>query len=54
METCEHGDWHQNLDRRGSPVPCVVKTLAVKDPFHLPRGLIYSINVLRHLAPSQQ
>ncbi|MGD8237863.1 MAG: AGE family epimerase/isomerase [Armatimonadota bacterium] len=45
----EHGDWHQNLDRRGNPIP-VVLGLTVKDPFHLPRALIYSIATLRNLA----
>jgi len=48
----EHGDWHQNLDRNGNPIPVVLKGLAVKDPFHLPRALIYSIVTLRRLADS--
>ena len=46
----EHGEWHQNLDRQGRPIEVVVKNLAVKDPFHLPRALIMSIEVLRRLA----
>ena len=46
----EHGDWHQNLDRYGKVIPVVVKNLAVKDPFHLPRALIYSITTLRKLS----
>ena len=46
----EHGDWHQNLDRYGNRIPVVLKNLAVKDPFHLPRALLYSILVLRELA----
>ncbi len=45
-----HGDWHQNLDRQGKPIPVVLKNLAVKDPFHLPRALVYSILTLRELA----
>lgn len=44
------GEWFQNLDREGRPIPVVVAGLAVKDPFHLPRSLIYSICVLRRLA----
>ena len=46
----EHGEWHQNLDRRGNVIPCVIKGLSVKDPFHLPRALIYSIQTLRRLS----
>jgi N-acylglucosamine 2-epimerase len=46
----EHGDWFQNLDRQGRPVPAVVASLPVKDPFHLPRALLYSIETLRSLA----
>ena len=45
----EHGDWHQNLDRLGRPIPVVVASLPVKDPFHLPRALLYSLLVLRRL-----
>jgi len=45
----EHGEWHQNLDRRGNAIPAVL-ALPVKDPFHLPRALIYSIVTLRDLA----
>ena len=48
----EHGDWHQNLDRQGRITEHVIKNLAVKDPFHLPRALIYSIDSLRRLAES--
>ncbi|MDH7569618.1 MAG: AGE family epimerase/isomerase, partial [Armatimonadota bacterium] len=39
----EHGDWHQTLDRRGRVVGPLYRNMAVKDPFHLPRALIYSI-----------
>ena len=44
-----HGEWHQNLDRRGNVTGVVVRGLQVKDPFHLPRSLIYGIQVLRRL-----
>jgi N-acylglucosamine 2-epimerase len=46
----EHGEWHQNFDRLGRPVKPVIEKLQIKDPFHLPRALIYSILVLRRLA----
>lgn len=59
----DHGDWHQNLTRTGEPIRCVDDLeaadpdthrwieldLRVKDPFHLPRGLIVSINTLDRL-----
>jgi N-acylglucosamine 2-epimerase len=45
-----HGDWHQNLDRKLNRIQPVAKGLQVKDPFHLPRALIYSINALRKLS----
>ena len=38
----EHGEWTQNLDRHGNPLDATV-CLPVKDPFHLPRALIYCI-----------
>jgi N-acylglucosamine 2-epimerase len=38
----EHGDWFQALDRKNNPIPPVIASLPVKDPFHLPRALIYS------------
>jgi len=41
----EHGEWTQNLTRDGRPAEQVV-CLPVKDPFHLPRALIYCIEVL--------
>ena len=47
----EHGDWFQNLDRTGRPIPVVVASLPVKDPFHLPRALLYSILTLEMLKP---
>ncbi|UCD29404.1 MAG: AGE family epimerase/isomerase [Planctomycetota bacterium] len=43
-----HGEWKQKLDRRGNPITDVV-ALPVKDPFHLPRALIYCIEVLKKL-----
>ncbi|HSW47287.1 MAG TPA: AGE family epimerase/isomerase [Phycisphaerae bacterium] len=44
----EHGEWTQKLDRRGRPIKEVV-ALPVKDPFHLPRAIIYCIDVLERL-----
>lgn len=41
----EHGEWAQTLDRNGKR-SCEVVCLPVKDPFHLPRALIYCIEVL--------
>ena len=41
----EHGEWTQKLARDGSPITDVV-ALPVKDPFHLPRALIYCVEVL--------
>ena len=46
-----HGEWRQRLDRRARPVSDVV-ALPVKDPFHLPRSLILSINLLDRLTCS--
>lgn len=45
----ERGEWRQRLDRAGRPIEEVV-ALPVKDPFHLPRALIYLIGVLERLA----
>jgi len=45
----ERGDWYQNLDREGRRIPVVVRDLPVKDPFHLPRSLLYGLLVLRRL-----
>jgi len=44
----EHGEWTQKLDRTGQPLTDVV-ALPVKDPFHLPRALIYCLDVLDRL-----
>ena len=46
----DYGDWNQNLDREGNIIAVPFQGLPVKDPFHLPRALIYSINTLRGLA----
>ena len=42
------GEWRQKLDREGKPMTDVV-ALPVKDPFHLPRALIYCVDVLGRL-----
>jgi N-acylglucosamine 2-epimerase len=42
----ETGEWRQRLDRAGQPINTVV-ALPVKDPFHLPRALILSLERLR-------
>lgn len=44
----QHGEWTQRLDRRGNKVDEVI-ALPVKDPFHLPRGLIMAIQTLDRL-----
>jgi len=43
-------EWHHNLDRRGNVIPPILKSLPVKDPFHLPRAIVYSLLTLRNLA----
>jgi N-acylglucosamine 2-epimerase len=43
-----HGEWRQKLDRRAQPITDTV-ALPVKDPFHLPRALIYAILTLERL-----
>jgi N-acylglucosamine 2-epimerase len=43
-----HGEWTQKLDRQGQVITEVV-ALPVKDPFHLPRALMYGIEVLTRL-----
>jgi len=42
------GEWTQKLDRQGKQFTETV-ALPVKDPFHLPRALIYCIDVLKRL-----
>jgi N-acylglucosamine 2-epimerase len=44
-----YGEWTQKLDRQGNKFTETV-ALPVKDPFHLPRALIYCIQVLQRLA----
>jgi N-acylglucosamine 2-epimerase len=44
-----YGEWAQKLDRQGRKFTETV-ALPVKDPFHLPRALIYCIEVLQRLA----
>lgn len=43
------GEWTQKLDRRGHKFQETV-ALPVKDPFHLPRALIYCLEVLERLS----
>ena len=43
-----YGEWTQKLDRQGRPFTETV-ALPVKDPFHLPRALINSIQTLERL-----
>lgn len=44
----QYGEWCQKLDREGKPLTETL-ILPVKDPFHLPRALIYCIDVLQRL-----
>jgi N-acylglucosamine 2-epimerase len=44
-----YGEWTQKLDRSGKKFSQTV-ALPVKDPFHLPRSLIYCIDVLKRLS----
>lgn len=44
----DHGEWRQRLDRLGQPFAQTV-ALPVKDPFHLPRALMYCVAVLDRL-----
>lgn len=48
----EHGEWRQRFDRQGRPITDVV-ALPVKAPFHLPRALIYCVDVLERLHREQ-
>ena len=47
----DHGEWRQKLDRQGNTITETL-ILPVKDPFHLPRALIYCIDVLERLVAS--
>ena len=49
----EHGDWYHYIDDDGNPVESPVRNLTVKDPFHLPRTLIYAITLLRETAANR-
>lgn len=44
------GEWIQRLDRGGQPIKELI-ALPVKDPFHLPRALTLSIQLLSHTHP---
>jgi len=44
----QHGEWTQKLDRQGNKINDVI-ALPVKDPYHLPRGLIIAIETLEKL-----
>jgi len=41
----ENGEWKQRLDRRGNPITKTL-VLPVKDPFHLPRAVMFVIESL--------
>ena len=47
-----YGDWHNWLDKYGNIAESAA--LPVKDPFHLPRGLIYLCNLLENSISTQQ
>jgi N-acylglucosamine 2-epimerase len=49
----EHGEWRQKLDRQGQPLTETI-CLPVKDPFHLPRALIYCVESLERITTNQQ
>lgn len=44
----EHGEWTQKLDRQGNKIDDLI-AMPVKDPYHLPRGLIIAIETLERL-----
>jgi len=48
----DHGEWTQRLDRQGRKMDTVV-ALPVKDPFHLPRGLIFAMESLERMNDRQ-
>jgi len=45
----QYGEWIQNLDRQGNKLNATI-ALPVKDPFHLPRSLIYNVLLLEQFA----
>jgi len=49
----QYGEWRQKLDRQGNPIGHEIG-LPVKDPFHLPRALIYCIDVLERLTAQSE
>jgi N-acylglucosamine 2-epimerase len=49
----EYGEWRQKLDRHGQAVSETL-VIPVKDPFHLPRALIYCIEVLTRLVREER
>jgi N-acylglucosamine 2-epimerase len=49
----KHGEWTQKLDRRGNKIEDLI-ALPVKDPYHLPRGLIVAIETLERLTMSSR
>lgn len=42
----ENGEWTQRLDRYGKPITATL-VLPVKDPFHMPRGLVLAMESLK-------
>jgi N-acylglucosamine 2-epimerase len=48
----EFGEWRQRLDREGKPTTAIV-ALPVKDPFHLPRGIILILQLLEKMRAAQ-
>ena len=44
----QHGEWRQRLDREGRPYEKFL-ILPVKDPFHLPRGILIGIETIERL-----
>jgi N-acylglucosamine 2-epimerase len=48
----EFGEWRQRLNREGKPTAEIV-ALPVKDPFHLPRGIILILQLLDRMRAAQ-
>ena len=48
----EFGEWRQRLNREGKPTTEIV-ALPVKDPFHLPRGIILILQLLEKMRAEQ-
>ena len=49
----QHGEWRQRLDRRGQVLDRYI-ALPVKDPFHLPRAVMYILEALGRLGDTRQ